>query len=198
MPLAGPVLMLAQVSGSHGDSGTIVQAGAGGVGADLLGGLRQRPPVGIAPGRAGPQPVAPRELDGDLAVAHPQLAHLLPQGTLLGPQARLRVCHAVHFRGLVRRVLAAGVTSTVVARIMIRPVARIGQKRSGRAHQPPPDGVPERRAQGLPRAWPSCTRESRISATARSAAAIAWTGSFRRGRRPTGAHRKGPDRLGGS
>ena len=55
--------------------------------------------------------VAPRELDRDLPVTQPQLAHLLPQGTLLGSQAGLRVGHAVHFRGLVRRVLAAGVTA---------------------------------------------------------------------------------------
>lgn len=37
-----------------------------------------------------------------MPLTHPQLAHLLTQGTLLGLQTDLRVWHAVHFQGLVR------------------------------------------------------------------------------------------------
>jgi hypothetical protein len=52
-----------------------VEAGAGGVGVDTVGGLLLRPPMGDAVGRTGAQLVAAGELDRDLVVRHAGRAH---------------------------------------------------------------------------------------------------------------------------
>ncbi len=108
-----PVLVLTQARTGHGDRGSVgTQPGMGSVGADLLRRLRLRPAVSLPPRGPGPQPVTSRELHGDLPVAHPQRAHLLPQDALLGPQAGLRMRH-VHSAFLAEKGAPRAIGTTI-------------------------------------------------------------------------------------
>jgi hypothetical protein len=77
----------------HGSIAVRIQAGVARAAIDLLGGILQRPPVGLPPGGTGPQAIPAGKLDRDLPVVQPERAHLLSQSALLRPQAGLRVRH---------------------------------------------------------------------------------------------------------
>ena len=91
--VAGPVLVLAQVRCCHGRDAARVEADLAAVGVDAGRGFLEAPSVGFAPGGAGPEAVAAGKLGRDLPVAEPHGPHLLPQGALFCPQARLGVGH---------------------------------------------------------------------------------------------------------
>ncbi len=65
-----------------------VEAGAGGVGVDVVGGLHLGPTVRDPVRGAGAQLVAAGKLDRDLIVGHADRAHPRPQLVLLRPLAR--------------------------------------------------------------------------------------------------------------
>jgi hypothetical protein len=92
-PMAGPVLVLAEVRGSHRGETAGVESNIPAVGVDPTGSVLQAPPVSFPPGGAGAQTVAPGELGSDLPVTQPHRAHPLTQVAFFFPQASFRVRH---------------------------------------------------------------------------------------------------------